>query len=93
MSYVSIVHHPDTFTEQLARSFTGVILSRFFLNLRKASISVGNDSQQSSDTHSAAWGARSLGGSVAFIGDHDDEEEDDAEPGAEGIDAVETEAV
>ena len=57
---------------------------------------VGNDSDPlapSSDTHSVSWRAGSLGGSIAFIGDHDDEEEDDVEPGAGSIDAVETEGV
>ena len=59
-------------------------------------MSAGNGSDplaQSSDTQSGSWGAGSLGGSIAFIGDCDDEEDDDAEPGAEGIDAVETEGV
>ena len=57
-------------------------------------MSAGNGSDplaQSSDTRSGSWGAGSLGGSIAFTGDRDDEEEEDPEAG--DIDAVETEGV
>lgn len=57
------------------RSFSNIILSRFFLNLRKASALATNNQDSLSDTSSAASGIGYFGGSIAFAGDGDREED------------------
>ncbi|KAI0711872.1 hypothetical protein C8Q72DRAFT_892172 [Fomitopsis betulina] len=59
-------------------SFTTVILSRFILNLRRASTLAENNSGSMLDTNSTPPIIQSFGGSIAFAGE--EEEEEDVDP-------------
>lgn len=55
-------------------SFSSILLSRFFLNLRKASAVLEANNSYTIFETSTTPGIGSLGGSIAFAGDDDSEE-------------------